>query len=139
MAEAQSPRAVVTAFARALDHNDFEAARTLLSSSCVYEVGGETLIGPDAVLASYAESARWVERNLDEVRYESEIVRETSAGCTVLYTDYLMKVPAQWHVHRCEQDVFVDAEGRVTRIVHRDLEGEKERLASFFEAAGIER
>ena len=58
---------------------------------------------------------------------------------SVLYTDYLMKVPGQWHRHRCRQHLTVGAEGRVVKIVHEDLPGEVESLERYFEACGIER
>jgi hypothetical protein len=139
MTATESARPIVEAFARALDACDFAAARVMMAPDCAYELRGETLVGPDVVLDSYARSAAWAQRHLDEVRYESEVVRESGSGCTVLYTDYLLKTPGRWHRHRCEQDVFVDARGRIARIVHRDLEHEAERLEAFLSAAGIER
>ena len=127
-------RAVVEAFARALDRSDFAAARALLAPDCTYDRGSETLAGPDAVLGSYAGSAAWAVRRFDEVRYESEIVAEAGDRFTVRYTDYLLEVPGRWHRHRCEQDVWVNERALVVRIVHRELEREAERLEAFLRA-----
>jgi hypothetical protein len=127
-------RAVVEAFARALDRSDFAAARELLAPDCSYDRGPETLAGPDPVLQSYAGSAAWAERHFDEVRYESEIVGQAGDRFTIRYTDYLLKAPGRWHRHRCEQDVWVDDRGLVVRIVHRELEREAERLEMFLNA-----
>ena len=133
-AQAGTHRAVVEAFARALDRSDFATARELLAPDCTYDRGSGMLTGPDAVLESYAGSAAWAERRFDEVRYESEIVGVAGDRFTVCYTDYLLKVPGRWHRHRCEQDVWVNERALVARIVHRDLEREAERLEAFLHA-----
>lgn len=131
------PRAVAEAFSRALDRSNFSAARALLAADCAYDLGTEVLVGPDAVLESYARSARWAERHLDEVRYESSVLRVDGDRATILYTDYLLKAPAQWHRHRCEQDVVVNADGRIVRIVHRELEREADNLTAYLLAVAV--
>jgi len=131
---------VATALSQALDRNDFVDAAMWIATDCVYDVRGDEIVGSAAILASYAGTATWVEKVFDEVRYES-VVEEPVEGDTarVLYTDYLMKVPGQWHRHRCRQHLTVGAEGRVVKIVHEDLPGENESLERYFEACGIVR
>jgi hypothetical protein len=41
--------------------------------------------------------------------------------------------------HRCEQHLEFDEVGRICRIVHVDLPGEREALAAFFKTLGITR
>ena len=107
---------VATALSQALDRNDFVEAAMWIATDCVYDVRGDAIVGSAAILASYADTATWVEKVFDEVRHES-VVEEPVEGDTarVLYTDYLMKVPGQWHRHRCRQHLTVGTEGRCRR------------------------
>ena len=130
---------VATDLARALDRNDFTAAAAWIAADCVYEVRGDLIVGADAILASYAETANWAVQAFDEVRYESEAGAPEGDTVPVLYTDYLMKVPGKWHRHRCRQHLTVGAAGKVVRIVHEDLPGEMEALEAYFQECGIER
>jgi hypothetical protein len=130
---------VATALSQALDRNDFIGAAMLIATDCVYEVRGDAIIGSAAILASYADTATWVEQVFDEVRYESVVEALRGDTVSVLYTDYLMKVPGKWHRHRCRQHLTVGDEGRVTRIVHEDLPGEPESLEAYFADCGIVR
>ncbi len=130
---------VATALARALDRNDFIGAAEWIATDCVYEVRDEIIVGSAQILASYADTATWAERQFDEIRYESEVGEPAGDTAPVLYTDYLMKVPGKWHRHRCRQHLTVGGEGRVVRIFHEDLPGEKESLEAYFRECGIER
>ena len=130
---------VATAVARSLDRNDFIGAADWIASHCIYEVRGEPIVGSAPILASYADSATWAQQQFDEVRYESDVGRPEGDTVPVLYTDYLMKVPGQWHRHQCRQHLTVGAEGRVVRILHEDLPGEMESLEAYFKECGIER
>src|SRR5580765_845858 len=128
---------VASTLAAALDRNDFATAASLISPECRYEVRGETLIGADSIVASYAESNQWATTHLDEVRYESEVGEPAGDTVAVGYTDYLMKAGGGWHRHRCRQHLTVDDEGVIVRIVHEDLPGEVEALDDYFERCGI--
>ena len=130
---------VATSLARALDRNDFIEAAMWIATDCVYEVRGDVIVGSAAILASYADTATWAEKAFDEVRYESVVEEPNGETVAVLYTDYLLKVPGQWHRHRCRPHLTVGAAGRVVRIVHEDLPGAMESLERYFEACGIER
>ena len=138
MSHRPSPRAVAEAFSRALDRSDYAAVRALLAPDCAHDSEGVIRSGPDAVLESYAARSRWAERQFDEVRYESEVVGESGRRVTVRSTNYLLKVPGRWHRHRSEQDIDVDDDGRVARIVHRVIDQEEQRLAEFLRTAGIQ-
>lgn len=127
------------ALAHALDFEDYATARGMISDDCVYELGERVLNGPDEILASYAESAAWVRRTLDDVRYESAVERLPDGRASVLYTDYLVLAGGRMHRHQCRQDLTIDEDGLVRRIEHRELPGERDTLNAFFDAAGIER
>jgi hypothetical protein len=129
---------VVTAFAKALDHEDFIGAARWLASDATYEIGGRTLVGSVAILASYADASTWAARVFDEVRYESEIGEAEVDRVAVTYTDHLAKGERR-HTHRCRQHLTVNDEGRVSRIVHEEIAGEREKLDAFFAACGVER
>ena len=131
--------AIVAALARALDADDLAAARTLLADDCVYEAGSGTHRGPEAIVASYGEASARARRAFDEVRYASEVGPAAGATVTVTFTDYLLKAGGRWHRYRCRQVFTVGAAGRIVRIVHREIPGEREALEAYFRECGIER
>jgi SnoaL-like protein len=124
-------------FAAALDRSHFDEARRYLAADCHYETGHEQLIGPDAIIASYRESAEWGERVLEDVTYESR-VEETAVGLSVLYTDRITH-HGQTQVYRCRQHLWFDDAGQIVRIVHEELPGERERLDGFLVQHGLQR
>ncbi|MEO5617746.1 MAG: hypothetical protein ABIS67_08240 [Candidatus Eisenbacteria bacterium] len=130
---------VATGLAQALDRNDYIGAAEWIASDCVYQVRDEAIIGSAEILASYADTAEWARQQFDEIRNESEVGSPEGDTAPVLYTDYLMKVPGQWHRHRCRQHLTLGAEGRVIHILHEDLPGEVEALEAYFKVCGIER
>lgn len=119
------------ALAAALDSDEFERARPLLSPDCTYEVRGAVLRGADAILRSYADATRSAHSQFDAVRYESEVAG-TEAEARIHYTDVL-QLGGREHRHRCVQHLTFDADGLITRIVHEDLAGEREAVRSFLE------
>jgi hypothetical protein len=130
---------VISGLARALDDDDFATARTFLAEDCVYEVGETTHRGPAAIVGSYAAASARAHRLFDEVRYESEVGPVTGAAATVTFTDYLFKAGHPWHRYRLQQTFTVDATGRIARIVHEEIPGERARLDDYFKACGIAR
>jgi hypothetical protein len=139
--ERQSPevRQVVERLACALDADDLQSARALLADDCAYDTGNGTRRGPDEVMDSYAAASAWAHRVFDEVRYESAVGTVVGATATVSFTDYLLKAGGRWHRHRCRQEFTVGADGRIARIVHREIPGEREALAAYLRECGIER
>ena len=130
---------VARTLAAALDAEDYLTARRALAPACVYVLAADVYEGPDAILAVYADTAAWVRRTFDDVRYQSEVEPLPDGRVSVLYTDFLVLAGGRMHRHRSRQDLTIDLNGRVTRIEHRELPGEREALDAFFEAAGIAR
>ena len=130
--------AVAERFAAALDREDYAAAAACLAPDCEYEFRGRVLRGPEAVLASYREAGEWGAGKLDEVRYESSVRAGPGDGATVTFVDHLEHRGAR-HTHRCEQQLDFAADGRIRRIEHVDLPGEREALEGFFSRVGIAR
>jgi hypothetical protein len=108
-----------------------------LSDDCSYEIGKEVLVGPEAIIASYRESAEWGRRTLDQVVYES-VVTQVENGLSVLYIDRITHGGAT-HEYRCRQHLWLNGAGKVIRIVHEELPGERERLDAFFAARRLRR
>ena len=136
---ASEAQAIVRRLAAALDADDFTTARALLQDQCVYAGASETLLGAEAIIASYADASAWAHRAFDELRYESEAGPAEGAVVQVTFTDYLLKAGGRWHRYRCRQAFTVGADGRVARIVHHDLPGERVALDAYFRENGIER
>jgi RimJ/RimL family protein N-acetyltransferase len=127
-------RSCAERFAAALDADEFEVARPLLAPECVYEVRGETLVGRDAILRSYAAATRRARSAFERVAYESA-VEATPGGARVRFVDVL-GLGGREHRHTSRQHLTLGpARTSVTRIVHEDLPGEREALAAFVAAA----
>jgi hypothetical protein len=136
---ASQARAVVARLAQALDADDFTGARACLEDDCVYVGLDETWRGSDAIVASYADASTWAHRTFDEVRYASEVGAAEGATVPVTFTDYLLKAGGRWHRYRCRQEFTVGGAGRIVRIEHRELPGEREALDAYFRECGVER
>lgn len=136
---ASTAQTVVTRLAHALDADDFTAARACLDDDCVYVGLDETWAGSEAIIGSYADASAWAHRTFDEVRYASEIGEPTGTTVPVTFTDYLLKAGGRWHRYRCRQEFTVGAGGRIARITHHELPGERDGLDAYFRECGIER
>ncbi len=108
------PLTIARLFAAALDRCDFTEASRYLSPDCRYQIGGGELIGPEAIIGSYRDSAEWGSRTLEQVIYESE-VEEGQDGLSVLFTDRIL--------HHGQK--------------HEELPGEREALDQFFKHCGV--
>ena len=129
---------IAKCFAGALDRCDFAEARTYLSLDCRYDIGAEELMGPDAIMASYASSADRASRELEQVIYTSEILQQAGESLSVLYTDRIVHA-GQTHEYRCRQLLSFNETGEIVRIVHEELPGQKESLNEFLARCGIRR
>lgn len=125
-------------FAQALDREDYAAAMACLAPDCEYAIRGVVHRGPETIVASYRAAGEWGAGKLDGVRYESSVRAEPAGGATVTFVDHLEHRGAR-HTHRCEQRLGFDAAGRIRRIEHVDLPGEREALEGFFARVGIAR
>ena len=130
---------IVARLAKALDADDFAAARECLADGCEYVGPKDTCHGPEAIIASYAGASAWGRRAFDEVRYESEVGPVDGATVPVTFIDYLQKAGGRWHRYRCRQAFTVGAGGRIVRITHEELPGEREALEAYFKECGVER
>ncbi len=124
-------------FATALDRCDYDEARRYIAADCRYQINPQELVGPEAIIASYRESAEWGRGVLDQVVYESK-VQPVGDHFAVLYIDRVTH-HGETHVYRCRQRLWLDDSGRVVRIVHEELPGEREALDEFFERQGVKR
>jgi hypothetical protein len=131
------PRLAAEAFAEALDRSDFAAARGRMAPDCTRERGGRAVRGADDVLESYAAAARWADRHFDEVRRETSIVAAEEGRFTLRRTEYLLKVPARWHRHRRDEEIALDEQGKIVRIVDHEVEGEPARLEAFLREIAV--
>jgi limonene-1,2-epoxide hydrolase len=57
--------AIIEAFAKALDEDDYDLATSLLSAECTYELTGQKLTGRSAVINSFRSNSEWAHANLD--------------------------------------------------------------------------
>ena len=128
---------VARRFASALDRCDFAEAARYLAPDCRYQIGEAVLVGPEAIIASYRESDEWGRSVLEHVVYESQ-VEESGDHVTVTYIDRL-SYHGETHEYRCRQHLWLDAPGRIVRILHEELPGERERLDEFLGKIGVER
>jgi ketosteroid isomerase-like protein len=124
-------------FATALDNEDYRAVSSLIEDDCEYVTPKGELVGPDAIVASYQEAAAWAKAHIDAVRYTSA-VRSDGDDAVIKFSDHLEHHGAR-HTYTCEQVLRVNHNGRVTRIVHQELPGERESLNSFLRGIGISR
>ncbi len=132
-------QAIVTRLAHALDADDFTDARSCLDDNCLYVGLDDTWRGSEAIIASYADASTWAHRTFDEVRYASEVGEAAGATVPVTFIDYLLKAGGRWHRYRCRQEFTVGEGGRIVRITHHDLPGEREGLEGYFRECGVER
>lgn len=125
----------VDRFAKALDHEDYALAVSLLAPGCVYRIRGETIEGGQAVVDSYRGNGE-AARRFDEIAYGSDVRIGDDGWVVIAFWDEITH-KGRTHRHACEQWVRVE-DGTIVLIEHRDLEGERERLESFKEWAGVE-
>jgi hypothetical protein len=132
------PMKVAERFAQALDREDYAAAASCLASACEYSIRGRVHRGVEAILAAYREAGSWAASELDGVRFESSVRLVRGGGAVVTFVDHLERAGEQV-THRCEQRLAFDEAGKICRIEHVDLPGEREALAAFFARVGIVR
>jgi hypothetical protein len=120
---------IATKLARALDAEDYDAARGLLDVACRYTGGPDgEIIGPQAIVDSYRNhGAQANESRFDEIIFSSEVAAGGPNRATITYLDRL-RLGKRWHEHRCAQHVEVGPSGRIIAIQHQDLPGEVDAL-----------
>ncbi len=132
------PQTTASAFVRALDTEDFDGAQRLLAPDCEYRFRGKTTRGAGEIVDSYRAAAAWASASFDRIRYESALTQESPERFRVRFID-LTDHAGRSHRHECEQVFTLDARGRINRIEHIDLAGEREKLDAFLKRVGAER
>lgn len=131
-------RDFVEQFAQALDGEDYQAARMLLSAKCIYNSTSGTRTGPAQVIESYKSNGDWAAAAFDSIRYESHVEPEANDEWMITFTDHIHH-KGKHLVHKCGQILTVNQEGLIETIEHRDIRGEKEKLEEFLRDTGINR
>lgn len=132
-----SPLAVATAFAEALDRDDFDVARPLLHEACAYTIRDKVLNGPEAILASYRAATEDAHAKFDRVEYASRVSMMAPNVAVIEFSDVLTH--KGWtHHHKCHQQLTLDSAGQIIAIEHQDLPGEREAILAYLKKVGLE-
>ena len=123
-------------FADRLDRRDYDALRDLLAADCRYELPDRLIVGCDAIIEAYRDGTEWAFEAIDQIDFESEVVAESDASAQVTFIDHL-RTGERTHDFRCQQIVVSDSQGKIARIVHVDLDGERAALREFFAKCGV--
>jgi hypothetical protein len=123
-------------FAAALDADRFDALLALLAPYCTYVTGADILTGRDAIIDSYRSNSQAVRAVFQSIAYRSEIIASTASVATIRFTDHVAHQGLE-HSYHCQQHLTWDDSGRIIRIEHEELPGERERLRAFCERCGV--
>jgi hypothetical protein len=123
-------------FARALDLGDYDVVRALLAPDCHYETRTGPIFEADAIVDSYRGASKTARSRFDIVEYESALLGAGIDTAEILISDRLTKNGRQ-HLYRCRQRLFFTPGGLVSRIVHEELPGERQRLLEFCAGCGV--
>ena len=125
-------------FADVLDDRQYDSLSEVLAADCEYVFRDNVVSRVAGIIETYRENTEWGFDIFDAIEFESSVTAETPDTVAVTFVDRLYFQDAS-HEHRCRQVLTIDEAGRITRIVHVDLDGESEALEAFFVACGIER
>lgn len=117
-------------FAKSLDAEDYPAARAMIGDNCEYMCRGCVYHGPSAIIDAYRRSGDSAEREFDEVKYKSTVTAVGDKTALIHFTDYLSNDDEQF-AFECQQIIEIGDDGRITRIEHIDLPGQRESLSEF--------
>jgi hypothetical protein len=90
--------------------NDLETVAAMLAPSCRYDPGGasltseDTLVGPDAIVASYRSHDTRARRLCDSVEYSSVVVAVDGKTAVIRLTDILEKAGTKQRVQLSSAD-----------------------------------
>jgi hypothetical protein len=125
-------------FATALDAEDYAALEMLLADECRYDSPRGMLLGADVVIDSYRKAASWTKSNIQHVRYQSTARRDSADTAVVTFLDKFEHFGNR-HTYTCEQRLHIDTSGRICRIVHIEIPGEREAVDAFLDSIGVRR
>jgi hypothetical protein len=116
--------------ARCLDAEDYRGATELLGDRCEYVCRGEEYHGPTAIIETYRSNGESARREFDRIEYESAVHGLSDRSAEIHFVDRLCR-NGEWHTFQCRQIVEVGGDGRIVRIEHVDLPGQREALAEY--------
>ena len=125
---------LIAAFAAALDAEDFERAGILLSGGCAHVLRGETRHGPEAILVFYEDKSRQAREQFDAIAYTSSVHAVEADAVVLACADHLV-LGEQQHTFRSQQRLWLDDLGRIWRIEHLDLPGQRAGMRRFAAAS----
>lgn len=124
-------------FGRALDRDDYQKARNLLSKEAIYHIGKETLKGPEAICNSYESNMIEGKKKLDKLEWgTAEISPLSKYEYLIHFTDFL-EHKGKTFIHQCSQKVTVSKDHLIRKIEHQENKIEQERLESFYKSVGL--
>lgn len=125
-------------FAAALDAEDYDTLVALLTADCEYVARDGACIGPEAIARSYRTAGTWAKSHIEAVTYESSVREAPDGAAIVTFIDHLVHAGIR-HTYSCEQQVHCGADGRICRIVHCELPGQREAADAFLRQIGVVR
>lgn len=126
----------VAGLALALDTLDWAGAAGRLDPDCAYDTGQGTLHGRDDTIAALHLAAAPARARLDGLQSERQPLALGGGRFRIDQADRL-RHQGQAHVFRCQQALTLPEGKAVTRIVHRELPGERARLQAFLRRVGV--
>ena len=127
---------LATQFGESLDKDDFQQTIRLLSEDCVYRIGQESFVGPQAIVGSYEKNMIDGRAKLDKLVWgQSQIEPINESEYLVHFTDYLTHAGENF-THRCKQKLTFN-HGKIVQIQHIDDPEEATKLAAFYSRVGI--
>ena len=122
-------------FAEALDTEDYDTAKNLLSPNCVYHSGTTIYEGPHEIINVYKKNGDWAAKTFDNIEYESR-VEPAQDSTTITFVDKIQHNGKKLN-HQCKQNVYFDNSEMICKIEHEELPGESEALEKFFAETGV--
>ena len=142
MVSEEKVRAVATAFADALDRNDFRGAIAMLAPTCRYDRTAASLSsegvlrGPAAIVESYRWHDARAQKLFDRVEYFSVVERVDGTTAVIRFSDLLEKTGRRM-TYSCRQRVTVNEALLIDAIVQEDIPEETTALRRFLERVGV--
>jgi hypothetical protein len=88
--------------------------------------------GPAAIIASDSNVGDSAKREFDDIEYESQVSQQSKHVAVIDFIDHLHHKDEQF-TFQCQQVIEIDDDGKITRIQHVDLPGQREALTEFLE------
>jgi hypothetical protein len=115
---------------------EYDVVRALLAPDCQYETRTGPIFEADAIVDSYRDAGKKARLLFDTVEYESVLLSAKADTADISFSDRLTKDGKQ-HLYRCRQRLSFNPGGLLSRIVHEELPGERQRLLEFCAGCGV--